>query len=296
MPEDAARAVLDRLMRDAMRAGLGAAGAGPEAAWEVLSVHASLPDGGGAQSFCAALRSGRRRAAAMVLLKQGQGVKDAFVLSCGSAARQKSLLRQLADETGALPVPQDLLRRALAGGLAEGLAAGRPPPPGLIEVAALCGLADLRPAPRGTEDILAGLAAAARVAALPAAAFGRLVGSSRQWWDRHDILQSWFEEHDDACALILGQPDPAAAEAALWAWLEGRRDWWAGIVARAAEVLDAAGAADADAFAAVARALAQGRPLRRIPVMEDVLGMTIAACLHEVAEAGPGPGAGDESP
>lgn len=84
---------------------------------------ATLPDGGGAQSIGIALQSGGQRKAAMLLLKQGFGVKDAYVIPCASASEQKLLMRRLAEETGALEVPFDCLKRVLPMMLAEDLAA-----------------------------------------------------------------------------------------------------------------------------------------------------------------------------
>lgn len=77
----------------------------------------------GAQSIGIALQSGGQRKAAMLLLKQGFGVKDAYVIPCASASEQKLLMRRLAEETGALEVPFDCLKRVLPMMLAEDLAA-----------------------------------------------------------------------------------------------------------------------------------------------------------------------------
>lgn len=294
MPEDAARTAIDRLLREGLRGGAlpGSGGAGPTP-WTLHKVLASIPDGGGAQSWCAAVQSGRSRKLAMVLLKQGQGIKKAFALPCASAGRQHALMAGMAEETGAMPVTPALLRRALAAALAEGLEAGRPPPPGLVEVAALCGLADLRPEPRDTAAILAGLGATARLAALPARERGKRVAASRGWWDRHPMVHSWFEESDATAALFKGTPEPEAATA-LWGWFEGRRGWWAQIVARGAEVLDAAAHPDAESFAAVAAALLEGRALARIPVMEDVHAMTAEAWRQTRDRDGPAGGPQDD--
>ena len=281
MPEDAARAALDQALRTARRQGDGHAAPEPKSgtgAWAVESILATLPDGGGAQSFGIALKSGRKRSAAMVLLKQGQGVKDAYVLPCRSAAEQKQLMAQLAEETGALPVPQAALSEALAVALGE----RRPPAPGLIDVAALCGLTTLRPAPTATEDLID----RAPLDALTAQKRGRLVGESRDWWNRHAILQSWFEDSDAAQDLLSQPKSPRALESALWKWLETRRDWWARLIARGAATLSAAGHPDADSFTATAAALLDGRELKKIPVMEDIHEQTIEASLFDDLDPG----------
>lgn len=112
--------------------------------------------------------------------------------------------------------------------------------PGLIEVARLCGFANLRPEPQSTPDLIAGLASAARVRTLSSRQRYELIASSEDWWDRYDIVESWFEDSDAAQAALDKARSARAAETALWKWLETRRDWWARILARAAEVLEAA--------------------------------------------------------
>src|SRR5690625_4161505 len=63
LPEEAARALLDQILRDALRAGLSPAEEGRS--WQIRRVMASLPDGAGAQSIAIALSSGPRRKLAM---------------------------------------------------------------------------------------------------------------------------------------------------------------------------------------------------------------------------------------
>jgi hypothetical protein len=271
MPEDAARTQIDQVLRDALRRGV--AHVSTEAPWTVNSILATLPDGGGAQSIGVALQLGKRRSAAMVLMKQGQGIKDAYVVPCRSASDQKKLMKQLADETGALPVPLEYLSDALSVALGERL----PPAPGLVDVAALCGLNELRPRRGETEDVLEGLASRSRLAGLTAQKRGRLINASGDWWDRHTIVQSWFEESDSAQELLRQPSSQRVLEAALWKWLETRRGWWAQLVARGAAMLEAAGHPDADSFAATAAALLEGRDLKKIPVMADIHEQTIEA-------------------
>lgn len=281
MPEDAARMQLDQILRDGLRRGLKPTAA--EVAWTVNSIVATLPDGGGAQSIGIALQSGKQRSAAMVLLKQGQGVKDAYIVPCRSAREQKTLMAQLSDETGALPVPLAYLVDALSVALGEHL----PPAPGLVEIAALCGLTELRPRHTDTEELLEGLAAHARLAPMSAQKRGRLINASEDWWDRHEIVRSWFEESDGARELLDQRRSRRALESALWKWLETRRGWWARMIARGAAMLEAAGHPDADSFAATARALLEGRDLKKTPVMADILEQTIEAWMFDDPDMAP---------
>ncbi len=279
MPKDEARAKLDQAVKLSMRSGL-TVGASP-APWTLHSVLATLPDGGGAQSIMIALQSGGTRKVAMLLLKQGHGVKDAYTIPCSSASEQKALIQRVKQETGAVSVPASWIETALSAALADGLSAGLPPAPGLIEVAELCGFDRLRPEAVTTETLIGALPATERLRSLSAQARGKLINASEGWWDRHEIVRSWFEESDHAHEVLEGTRSPRGVEAALWRWLETRRDFWARIVARAADVLAAAGEQDADSFTATAMALLDGRDLKKIPVMHDVHEQTIEAWVFD---------------
>jgi len=200
---------------------------------------------------------------------------------CTSASEQKALISRICQETGAVKVPLSWLEGSLAMALADGLAAGQPPAAGLIEVAELCGLDKLRPEAVTTEALIAALPVTDRIRGLSAQARGKLINASEGWWDRHEIVQSWFEESDHAHEVLEGRHSPRALDSALWRWLETRRDFWARLVARAADVLTAADHPDANSFTATAVALLEGRDLKRIPVMADVHDQTIEAWVFD---------------
>ena len=84
LPADPARDALDAAIRGLIRNSAGrSAGKAPI----VERAAASLPDGVGAQSLMAAVRAGRKRSLAMIMVKQGHGVKDAgIVIPCPCAA------------------------------------------------------------------------------------------------------------------------------------------------------------------------------------------------------------------
>ena len=279
MPQDEARASVDEALKLAMRSGL-ATGASAKP-WIIHSVMATLPDGGGAQSVMIALQSGGSRKTAMLLFKQGHGVKDAYAVPCTSASEQKALISRISQETGSVKVPLTWLEGSLAMALADGLAAGLPPAPGIIEVSELCGLDKLRPEAVTTEAMISALPASERIRDLSAQARGKLINASEGWWDRHEIVQSWFEESDHAHEALEGRHSPRALDSALWRWLETRRDFWARLVGRAADVLAAADHPDANSFTATAIALLEGRDLKKIPVMADVHDQTIEAWLFD---------------
>lgn len=217
----------------------------------------------------------------MLLLKQGHGVRDAYTIPCSSASEQKALIQRVKQETGAVSVPASWVETALSAALADGLSAGLPPAPGLIEVAELCGLDRLRPETVTTETLIDALPTTEHLRSLSAQARGKLINASEDWWDRHEIIHSWFDESDHAHEALEGTRSPRGVEAAMWRWLETRRDFWARIVARSADVLTAAGDQDADSFAATAMALLDGRDLKKIPIMHDVHQQTIEAWVFD---------------
>lgn len=284
MPPDDARAQVDQILRDALRNGLGA----PQRAqlWSAQNAHASLPDGSGAQSMAIALQSSKARALGMILLKSDHGVKDAYVISCKSARDQASLIDRMTEETGAISVPLSYVASSVTLALGDGLAQGLPPAPGLIDVAERAGLQGLRPEPSDTQTLLRKLSVYSQIQAASAQKRGRLINASSDWWDRHELLRYWHEESDDARHAIAQARSPSARERALWRWLETRRGWWAHQIARSAALLDAAGHPDAASFAATALALLDGRDLKKIPIMEDILEQSFEAWAFETNEAG----------
>jgi len=113
---------------------------------------------------------------------------------------------------------------------------------------------------------------------------GRLINASGDWWEHHDLLRYWHEESDEARQAVEQARSLSAKERALWRWLETRREWWAHQIARCAAVLDAAGHPDTASFAATAMALLEGRDLKKIPVMEDILEQSFEAWAFESDE------------
>jgi len=282
MPDDDARAAVDRALKDAMRSGLATGKHGKP--WKIHSVMASLPDGAGTQIISIALQLGDSRKIAMLLLKHGFGVRGAYFVPCISATEQRALVQGITEHTGAVRVPLTWLERTLSMALADGLAAGIPPAHGLIQVAELCGLTTLRPEAETTEALIATQPAAERIGGLSAQERDRLMNVDDEWRNRIEIASSWFEEIDHVDELAKGEPSEQVFERNLWSWLETRRGHWARIVALAADVLRAAGHQDTDDLVATATALIKGRELKEIPVMAEVHRQTIEIRAGDVLQ------------
>lgn len=273
--DEAVRGRLDSLIRDAMRRGISPPlkGAGPR----VHRVVASMVDGSGAQSLAAAVQAGSARHVAVVLLKEGLGVKDAYVVPCSSATEQKALVARMTDEIEAYEVALDYVADAIGLALSEGLDQGLAPVPGLVDVAHVCGLSEVRPLPARVSAILALADPEDRVGSLSVQARGRLVMASRYWEETYPILSSWFEDSDEMVETLEAATSRVSLSRGIWRVLEGRRDHWARVVARNALLLAAAGIEDAEEFVAVASALSEGRDLKKTPVMRHVADLSIEA-------------------
>lgn len=281
MADSDVEALLDGLLRQAMRQGVSATAAKVEP--KIHRVVASMIDGSGAQSIAVAIQAGGARSVAVVLLKQGFGVKDAYVLPCSSATEQRNLIASITDQVEAFDVSKAYLDEALGVALGEGLESGLAPVPGLVDVAQGCGLHDLRPRGAGTGDILALADPESRVAQLSAQARGRLIGASGDWGYEFPMLSSWFEDDDATVAALDAAPTQAARTKTMWQVLEARRRHWERIIARNGHMLSAAGSAHAESFVAVAAALAEGRPLKKVAVMQLVHDLSLEVWADEQA-------------
>ncbi len=279
IPADGARPLLDAALREARRRGL--AGALEPSGLRPVQLFGTVPDASGGQSFAAALEGRDGPAAALVLVKAGQGVRDAFLVHGDDAG---GALSSQAAESGAFPVSWEALEPALAAGLADGFAAGRPPAAGLIDVVSACGLMELRPRAMTAQDWLARIDPAGEIADLPARRRDRLVRASADWPGDHEHVAGWCEGTAAVDRLLDSAAGARQLEAALWTRLDERRGDWALLMLRTAHVLRAGGDADWRSFAATAAALLEGRALKKVPIMKHVLCASIA--VWQVEEYG----------
>lgn len=284
MPADDARTALDALVGDAPRHE-------PAASLECRALRpvrlvGSLPDGSGSQSLSVELAGENGPAAAMVLIKAGQGVKDAFV--AGGRGVMDAVQEQ-AEEAASSELAWEALEPVLSAALAEGLSGGRPAPPGLIDVAECCGLTALRPRPLTARAWLAQVDPEGAIAVLPAGERERLVAASARWPQSHPLVETWFEGTAVVAAALEGADGLRQAEARLWAAIEEQRGFWALLILKSAFLLKAGSAhADWRSFAATGAALLDGRPLREVPVMELIFEASIAEWRAEEHGAGDG--------
>lgn len=278
LTDDSLKDQLDGLLREAMRKGI----AGPERRAEprIHRIVASMVDGSGAQSMAAAVQSGSSRSVAVVLLKQGFGVKDAYVVPCTSATEQRTILATMTDEIEAIDVPRDYIAQAITLALAEGLEMNVAPVPGLVDVVQNCDLTEVRPGQAAVGGVLDLADPDGRISSLSAQARGRLITASEHWEERYPMLASWFEDSDETVEALEKATSRAALMRGMWKVLETRRQHWAKVIARNALLLKAAGKDGADEFIAVAAALAEGRDLKKTPVMQFIHDLSIEVWVN----------------
>lgn len=278
MPADAAREILDSAVKDALRR--EPAGGSVPGAWHQHRVFASLPDGSGSQSIVAAVSRGSTKRIAAVLIKDGHGIKDAYVIPCASASEQRRQMEAIADDMPSHVIAAEGLTAALELALGDGLARGLPPAPGFIDVAPMLGAAGVTPS---AIDMAAHLALAdpeGEVGALSPSQRGRLIGQSRDWPMLYPIASSWFVSDARLMEGLAAATSERGAEGLVWAHLDAQREIWARVFARSAAILRGADDVAPRAwqqFAAVALGLAEGRPLKKIPVFDFILDQTLDA-------------------
>ncbi len=302
LPDDAARAALAVAVGSAGRR--GAAGGAEPPRWKVTRTLATLPDGVGASTLAVVAQAPKRRAVAMLLLKEGHGVREAYLVPCPRASDQRAMIERLEAEVDALRVGAGFVVEELARAVADGLAAGVPPAPGLIDVAEILGVA-IEPRRWTVAEMIAPFEVAAR----SAKAIVGAVETSGIWVDTYAMVETWFENSSESRAIVdANADDEEAALGALRGYLAGRGDWWGRLFAVAARALGAAGHPAARDFASVADLVVAGTPLDRLPIGRAIVERTLDARLDaldaieasdededelEEEDGWRGPGAGD---
>ena len=185
----------------------------------------------------------------------------------------------------------DTLRVLLEGALADGRMNGRLPAPGFLDVIEACGLFDLRPRELDLAALFDLADPERRVREAPARTLGRWINDAVALDRLAPLAQSWFEDSGKTRAIIAsGMASGRTArgiETALRKYLETRRAQMSRRFLHTAVMLRGDGDRQCDrqrewqrewqSLTASAFGLMNARALKRIPLMEDVICMTIAA-------------------
>ena len=276
---------LDTLIRTALRRE-PSGGTVPQP-WQLHRVMTSLPDGTGSQSIMGVCSRGSTRVVAAAMIKEGHGIKDAYVIPCSSRGEQKTIVEQIEQAMTMHDVSPSYLAPAIGFALGDGLARGAVTTPGFLDVAPMFGIGDVTPETGETAALLTAADPEGALEALSDNRRGRLIGKSRDWFSEHDISSSWFVSDATLMAALEAASTAASANKIVAGHLEERRDRWAKIFARTALILRHDGNAPPDAwmsFAVVAQTLATGREIKKIPVFEDILGQTLEVAAERAME------------
>jgi len=255
--------------------------------WQLHRVMTSLPDGTGSQSILGVCSRGSTRAVAAAMIKEGHGIKDAYVIPCSSRGDQKSIVEQIEQAMTMHDVSPSYLAPAVGFALGDGLARGAVTTPGFLDVAPMFGIGDVTPQTGGHAALLAAVDPEGELAALSDNRRGRLIGKSRDWFSEHDISSSWFVSDATLMAALEKASTAASAKKIVAGHLDERRDLWSKFFSRSALILRHDHGAPPDAwmsFAAVAEALEAGREIKKIPVFEDILEQTLEVAAARAME------------
>ncbi len=253
----------------------------------VEQAFASLPDGAGAQTMVVAGRRDDQPVSLCILIKEAEGIADAYEVVFDGASEQTEALQWTDDQLELFPVPMDTVLDLMGRALNDGLSANTLPAPGLLDVLLALGLTDFVPRPASAAERLAHLDAKGALAGLSKQKIGRLITSSESWPQMYQMVCHWGEAPEEIKPEGASQ-SAGLCEANVWRYLEERRERWARLAAQGACVLKGAlegaeigGPRAWQEMAAVSQALLDGRPLKKIPIMEWVVDGTLE--MAEVA-------------
>jgi len=255
--------------------------------WQLHRVMTSLPDGTGSQSILGVCSRGSTRAVAAAMIKEGHGIKDAYVIPCSSRGDQKTIVEQIEQAMTMHDVSPSYVASAIGFALGDGLASGAVTTPGFLDVAPMFGIGDVTPQTGGHAALLAAVDPEGELEALSDNRRSRLIGKSRDWFSEHDISSSWFVSDATLMAALEEASTAASAKKIVVGYLDERRNHWTNFFARSALILRHDRRALPDAwmsFAVVAQALEAGREIKKIPVFEDILGQTLEVAAERAME------------
>jgi hypothetical protein len=239
---------------------------------------ASITDGVGAQNIAVKLKRGSTTLLAMLLLKTGYGIKDAFLVPPENNSDANRIIKQLRAETGADDISVDTLRALLEGALADGLEHGHLPAPGFLDVIESSNLFDLRPQELDLQTLLNLADPDRKIQNASAQALGRWINDDIALDNLEPLTDSWFEDNETTREIVATTRTARSIEAKIWKFLDTRRDVWARRFLQTAVMLQESGRLrEWQTMTSSAHGLMNGRALKRVPLMEDIMYTTIEA-------------------
>ena len=171
-----------------------------------------------------------------------------------------------------------MLRVLLEGALADGLGHDHLPAPGFLDVIEACNLFDLRPQKLDLSALLNLADPDRKIQDASAQALGRWINDDIALDYLEPLTVSWFEDTEDTREIVETARTARSIETKLWKFLDTRRDIWARRFLQTAVMLrDGDRPREWKTLTASAHGLLNGRALKRIPLMEDIMYTTIEA-------------------
>ena len=276
------RPAVDAIIRAVRAKGIDCA-AWPQGGAE--TIHASGIDGSGAQGFLIVSPAGHKVQISSILLKNG--IRDAWSAPPASKREVQSTLALAARETSMRPVSRKYFDRILRHHLQVGLAAGTLPPAGLLQVAETIGHAEWQPELLDWRSALAAMFAELPAAMLTPQAVSALLYTSADWADVDEIAESWFEDDEHVARVVAdigGRQGARSVDRVLAEILAPRREKWAAyFLGTALWLREAPEDSPWRGFVILAQALASGRDLADISVMQIIAARTVAVLSNAPA-------------
>ncbi len=169
------------------------------------AVYASPVDGAFAQSFQVVVPAGKGFSSCSILLKQGVGVADAFVVSLPTKRDRNDFLTMMNSEGAFIESSMEYLDQRVCHALAEGAALGKAPNFWLLHVAETLGKDQWKAVPFDPRRELESLRAAlsSRSPELLTDKFrNKALKESESWCEDHHFASSWFEDDADVDRVI----------------------------------------------------------------------------------------------
>ncbi len=262
------------------------------AAWHIVKISMSLPDGAGCQSIALLLeppkRGKVRPKVAMLMFKRAQGIKDCFIIPNASPRDVTQLMTGMGGQMPMMVVKQAALAPLLQMALRDGLDHNVLPAPGFVDVAQALPTLDLAPQPLHIEALMEVLDTDGSLRALSAEARQQTMRTYLPLLDDVPILGSWFEEDVALDAALQAALTRKAREAAVLRHLAARRGWWMQQCAQTALTLHHAPKRNAPLIAVLALsalALADSTiKLATLPLMQRIADGSVNAFLSHLDE------------
>ena len=257
-------------------------------------------DGGGAQSVFAVVDESDRHVFAALLMKHGQGLREAMLQDDLGREGAAQFLGEVARSIDCVDTSPDFVRDLIAHGLATGLAAGEPPPFELLRFLDTVGLPPIAPARLEAGAIVAQLLDGLPEERRSEAATKAALAASATWAKAYHFPASWFETDMAkivATTLTAGRKKQGAV---LTRIVDPRRSHWGEQLAWIAKAVKGGaerGGADGETMvgrgwrklpaseawidlALVARAFLDETPIEDIPLAAEIARQTLSAQRH----------------